>query len=83
VGNLLSSVECSYCRHSFSLSLERCPHCAQPGLFPNVRTAEQEEERTALNQRYQTAFNNAAHRKADHVLKDFETLLSGLELFKT
>jgi hypothetical protein len=52
--------------------LERCPHCAQPGLFANVRAADNAEERSALSRRYKEATTDAAKRGVKRVLKNFE-----------
>lgn len=70
-------VECSYCHNRFPLGSERCPHCAQPGLFPNVQAAGSAEERNALNLRYQTAINGATSQGADEAIKDFEAAVTG------
>ena len=65
-------VKCEYCRCTFPIICERCPHCARPGLFPNVRAAEDEGERKALNHRYLTIKENAARKGAMSALNDFE-----------
>ena len=49
-----------------------CPHCGRPGLYPNVADAEDDDERAALDRRYQAALTESAARGADHALKDFE-----------
>lgn len=36
----MASLPCADCGNPFLVDLERCPHCARPGLFPNVRTAD-------------------------------------------
>ncbi len=73
----MTSSECEFCRNDIPLSQERCPHCAQPGLFPNVRAAHLPEETTALEHRYNTAMEQARLTGSDTVLCDFEnTVLS-------
>jgi hypothetical protein len=64
---------CGYCGGPVPLRWERCPHCAQPGLFPNVRVAEVKEEQQALEQRYREALWAAAGRGAQDVVAEFET----------
>lgn len=61
---------CVYCGIEFQINLERCPHCARPGLFPNVRFAE--EERPELNTRYEDACHEAEGRGARADLEAFE-----------
>ena len=50
---------------------ERCPHCAQPGLFPNVLAAEDSPEISALEKRCQAAIKDTSSRGCDKNLKDF------------
>jgi hypothetical protein len=63
---------CSYCSHPIPPPAERCPHCGQPGLFPNVRAAERQVEVAALNERYESAKADALARGIDGTLQDFE-----------
>jgi len=67
--------KCTHCGNNIPLSAERCPHCALPGIFPNVRAAEQVEEQEALNKRYQESLQRAASSSCEQVAKDFETAL--------
>lgn len=69
---MLSMACCQHCRHDFDLSQERCPHCALPGLFPNVAMAEEDGERHALGLRYDQALDSASARGAEAVVLDFE-----------
>ncbi len=64
---------CESCGHSFLISLDRCPHCGRPGLFPNVRLASQNEEREALRRRYEAAAESAKQRDCGSVLQSLET----------
>jgi hypothetical protein len=66
---------CSHCGGSIPLRWERCPHCAQPGLFPNVRAAEATEEQQALERRYLEALRGATSRGAQNVVAELETAL--------
>jgi len=73
---LQKTIECEFCHNHFSSASERCPHCARPGLFPNVRAADDDDERNALNRRYQEAISDAASRKTDQAAKDFEAAVT-------
>ncbi len=66
---------CPHCGNSIPLSEVRCPHCAQPGSFPNVRVARDPIERDALEKRYQNAVANAVSRGCGDVLEDFENII--------
>lgn len=70
------TIECEFCHNNFPSASERCPHCARPGLFPNVRAAKDDDERNALNRRYEEAINAAASRKADQAVKKFEAAVT-------
>jgi hypothetical protein len=63
---------CSFCGHPIPPPAERCPHCAQPGLFPNVRAAARDVETAALNDRYDAAKHDALARGVDGILQEFE-----------
>lgn len=72
----MDSSACEFCGHDVPLAWACCPHCARPALFPNVRAAQQDGERRALELRYQEALAAAGDRGAADVLKDFEDALS-------
>jgi hypothetical protein len=72
----MASDQCSHCGNDIPLAAERCPHCALPGIFSNVRAAEQTEERQALNNRYEDALQRADSRGCQQVAKDFEAAIS-------
>jgi hypothetical protein len=65
---------CAECQFDIPDSAERCPHCALPGRFPNVRAAER--ERTVLEQRYQDARTDADRRGSSRGVNDFESALA-------
>ena len=69
MSNLLT---CGYCSNTFPLSCDRCPHCGEPGIFSNVRAAEERAEQQALFRRYDKAKKNALNRGADSAVNDFE-----------
>lgn len=64
---------CPECDNGFSISQERCPHCARPGLFPNVFAAQDDAEVDALRERYRLARQDATDRGADAAVESFET----------
>lgn len=68
---------CSHCGNPIPPSCVRCPHCAQPGLFPNVRAAERKEESDALEARYSAAMQTAAARGCATQVQDFEGAADG------
>jgi hypothetical protein len=72
----MASDQCSHCGNDIPLAAERCPHCALPGIFPNVRAAEQAEEWEALNNRYKDALQQVVSRGCQQVAKDFEAAIS-------
>jgi len=64
--------KCADCGHDFALAKDRCPHCARPGLFPNVDMAELDEERKALDRRYRKAVQDARDRGCEDIVRSFE-----------
>ena len=62
--SVMAELPCDWCGYGVWLELEHCPHCARPGLFPNVRTAQLSDHRNALDLRYQTAVAEASGRGA-------------------
>lgn len=71
-----TSSKCDYCGHSVPADWDRCPHCAQPGLYPNVRAAEAPEERAALQRSYEEARARASGRGCLSILDKFEVAAS-------
>lgn len=67
------SLPCEYCKNDIPLLVNTCPHCARPGLFPNVRSAEEVAERAALERRYKLVKSPSASRSA---LDSFEAAVS-------
>ena len=68
------SAACQDCGYPVPLDWERCPHCARPGLFSNVRMAELPEEVAALGTRYQAAVEAAEARGCAGQVHHFEEL---------
>ena len=63
-------MKCAELSERHSSLWERCPHCGEPGLFPNVRAAQ--AEAGDLDRRYQ-----AAKPSADpQILAQFEGAMS-------
>ncbi len=63
--------KCSHCGNDIPLAKERCPHCALPGLFPNVRAAQHEKEIQALEDRYTRALVAADGRGCKAIVQTF------------
>ena len=63
---------CSHCTFDIPISWSYCPHCARPGLYPNVRQAATSEEQNALQKRFGQAKQDAKTRTADTALERFE-----------
>ena len=61
--------DCTYCSERIPRSWSTCPHCGQPGLFPNVRDAEEDIQKSALQSRYDSVRDFASHRDT---LAEFE-----------
>lgn len=72
----MSTLPCGDCGDAVSVEAEHCPHCGRPRLFPNVRLAEQPDERNALQIRYDMAVSRAAGRGCDAVRQSFEAAVS-------
>ncbi len=70
------SITCSRCKNDIPHSAERCPHCAEPGIFWNVLAAEDPAERAGLQSRYDLAKADALSRQADVAVQDFEAAIN-------
>ena len=68
----MNKIHCNFCNNDFPISSNCCPHCAQPGLFPNVIVAGDSEEVSELDKRYQNAYKETKLRQCDHILSDYE-----------
>jgi hypothetical protein len=67
------SIPCPKCTNDIPRPADCCPHCgARPELFWNVIEADDIDERTALEDRYNAASEDAQTRGAAANLKDFE-----------
>ena len=73
----MDSSPCELCGGEVPLSWERCPHCARPGLFPNVRAAQVPAEREALHRRYSAVVQDAELRGAQQAVEAFEMAARG------
>lgn len=63
---------CDYCGGTIPLEWERCPHCARPGLYPNVKAAADPDERDALDKRHRQACAAGASRGTEENIRSFE-----------
>lgn len=68
---------CKFCTNEFHMPAERCPHCAEPGIFSNVWAANRPEDLAALEQRYQLALDGIKLRGCNTVAQDFAVALGG------
>ncbi len=68
----MNKIYCNFCNNDFPISSNCCPHCAQPGLFPNVIVAGDSEEVSELDKRYHDAYKKTKLRQCDHILSDYE-----------
>lgn len=72
----MATEKCSHCGNGLPVSVVRCPHCGQPGVFPNVRAAERAEEQEALNKRYEEALQRATLSGCERAVEEFEVAVS-------
>jgi predicted amidophosphoribosyltransferase len=68
----MQPMTCGNCGGEIPVSMERCPHCALPGIFPNVRAAEDGAEQAELERRYQDALQSATARNCLSELLTFQ-----------
>ena len=66
---------CQVCINEFHMLAERCPHCAEPGIFSNVWAANRPEDLAELEKRYLLALDDAKARGCDVVAQDFAVVL--------
>ena len=69
---MLDSIICPDCKYNIPQPASCCPHCGRPGIFWNVIRANSDDERVALQSRYDAAKADARSRGADLVVYDFE-----------
>lgn len=66
------SASCEFCGHDVPSERNNCPHCGRQCPFPpNVRAAQAEPERRALNRRYRSALVEAGDHGAEEVVRRF------------
>ena len=68
-------IPCPECTNEIPQPAACCPHCGRPNIFWNVISADDAEERDALQGRYTDAKADALARGADARLQDFESAL--------
>jgi hypothetical protein len=70
----MNSMPCPYCGNEIPFAWSYCPHCARPGLFPNVKAAQAEKQ--ALERRYQLALRDASIRGVATEVRKFEAAVT-------
>jgi hypothetical protein len=75
----MPTISCSECTQPMRDDMEKCPHCFRPGLFPNINAAKRQEERDALDQRYQEAYQTAKANGMESKLRKYEAAASKSE----
>jgi hypothetical protein len=71
---------CAFCTNLLPLSVESCPHCGQPSLFPNVAAASDPAEVQQLEYRYKSACDSARIRNCEQSVIEFEQGIASAEL---
>lgn len=66
---------CPECSKQVAFHLRSCSYCQADVGFPNVRIAESEPEKVALEARYKGAIELAAKNNVSEKVKDFEALV--------
>jgi hypothetical protein len=74
--NNTQPVKCARCRWEFHYSVERCPHCGDPGNYSNVIVASQQHEQLEVERRYQAALQDTNRRGCALVRQEFETWIA-------
>ncbi len=69
--NMFFSFPCPDCTLDVPATADRCPHCARPGFFPNVRAAEAATNQAAFQQRFADARAEAGKRGVEAVFDSF------------
>ena len=65
-------MQCPQCHNDVPPHLTICPRCQTPLGFPNVRAAQQSDEKKELDRRYRVARDDAKARSCETVLAQFE-----------
>lgn len=72
----MTTMLCPECTQPMRDSMERCPHCFRPCLYPNVNAARRTDEVQALDSRYQKACEEAIAKKCEPNLRAYESAVS-------
>ncbi|HYV06817.1 MAG TPA: hypothetical protein VFB82_19635 [Blastocatellia bacterium] len=64
--------QCEFCSHTLPRGYSVCPHCGRPGRYQNVEDAADDEERAALDDRYQEAMSASTAAGTQAQLQAFE-----------
>ena len=65
-------MECNQCKKDVARHLMKCPHCEAFLGYPNVRAAQEPDEKQALDRRYRAVHDDAKNRSCKPVLDQFE-----------
>lgn len=68
--------KCEFCSETVPGAANQCPHCWQPGLFPNVRQAMNPLEQTSLDARYTESVSMATSRGFSQAVELLQDILS-------
>lgn len=66
---------CDHCTYGIPAAAERCPHCALPGLFPNMRAATRSENVAMVEARYHAAVMASKATGREVEVRAFEVAL--------
>jgi len=72
-----TSISCPDCTNEIPQPAACCPHCGQRGIFWNVIDADRDDERAALQARYDAAKAEALARNTGAAVKNFENAVAG------
>jgi hypothetical protein len=72
-----ASIPCDYCKNEIAQPATSCQHCGGRGIFWNVLDANNDDERDALESRYNAAIADAQSRGAALTVQEFEKALGG------
>jgi hypothetical protein len=73
---MFDSTICPDCNNNIPQPANCCPHCGQRGIFWNVIRANNDDERAALQSRYDAAKDDARSRGVDSIVEDFEKAIA-------
>lgn len=72
-----ATMRCRFCLNDFEMPAERCPHCAEPGIFPNVEATQEQKGMNELDLHWRAALADAATRGCDAIVQEFAAACTG------